>query len=85
MTYTEFDAKATQIYEEYREEHRHDSDWPRYTFTAHDAYKSAAARMTADEIVEVLDDAPAWDSDGVDELIEALKELGDERWHDYCD
>lgn len=85
MTYTNFDAKATQIYEEYHKEHRKESGWTTYIFTAHDAYKSAAARLTADEIVEVLDDAPAGDSDGVDELIEALKELGDERWHDYCD
>lgn len=83
MTYKEFEAMADLIYTEYNETHRYYSGWSCYLFTAHDAYVSAANRMSADEICEVIDDAPEYDCDGIDELLQALKASGDGRWADY--
>ena len=81
MTYSEFEALADRIYNAYYETHSKRPE--HYLFTAHDAYVSAINRMSADEIVAVLDDVPAYDCDGVDELLDELARRGDHRRADY--
>lgn len=75
MTYKEFIEKANAEYDEYYAQHPvTDSQWPHYTYTINDAYKSVSHYMDTDEIVSVLNDVPEWGCDGVSEMVDALKD-----------